>query len=204
MPPPPAWWPTRPAELADRVALGHCLVNTTKPVLVMPVTLDALADMRRHGRGRGGGCGRTPRAAQPHRLRRAGVAPGAPRRIAPQAPLLRRSRPAGRVRALRRARRHRAAEPGRDHRAALRRIAQRAGRPPIAPPRRALHLRRHGIGDGHADDGLQLRRARVPTGQHADGRDGAPFPAAQLRHRGDQRRAMLRRAGRAWRPPPRA
>ena len=36
----------RPAEIADRVSLAQCLMNSTKPVLAMPVTLAALADCR--------------------------------------------------------------------------------------------------------------------------------------------------------------
>ena len=36
----------RPAEIADRVSLAQCLINSTKPVLAMPVTLQALADSR--------------------------------------------------------------------------------------------------------------------------------------------------------------
>ena len=36
----------RPAEIADRVSLAQCLAHSTKPVLVMPVTLQALADSR--------------------------------------------------------------------------------------------------------------------------------------------------------------
>ena len=36
----------RPAEIADRASLVQCLVNSTKPVLAMPVTLRALADSR--------------------------------------------------------------------------------------------------------------------------------------------------------------
>jgi trimethylamine--corrinoid protein Co-methyltransferase len=37
----------RPADIADRVALAQCLVNSTKPVLAMPVTLQGLADCRK-------------------------------------------------------------------------------------------------------------------------------------------------------------
>ena len=33
-----------PPRVADRVSLAQCLINSTKPVLAMPVTLDALAD----------------------------------------------------------------------------------------------------------------------------------------------------------------
>ncbi len=36
----------RPAHIADRVALAQCLQNSTKPVLAMPVSLQALADSR--------------------------------------------------------------------------------------------------------------------------------------------------------------
>ncbi len=36
----------RPPEIADRVSLAQCLRNSTKPVLAMPVTLQALADSR--------------------------------------------------------------------------------------------------------------------------------------------------------------
>lgn len=36
----------RPPEIADRVSLAQCLMNSTKPVLAMPVTLRALADSR--------------------------------------------------------------------------------------------------------------------------------------------------------------
>jgi trimethylamine--corrinoid protein Co-methyltransferase len=36
----------RPPEIADRVSLAQCLKNSTKPVLAMPVTLQALADSR--------------------------------------------------------------------------------------------------------------------------------------------------------------
>ncbi len=36
----------RPPEVADRVSLAQCLRNSTKPVLAMPVTLEALADSR--------------------------------------------------------------------------------------------------------------------------------------------------------------
>jgi trimethylamine--corrinoid protein Co-methyltransferase len=36
----------RPPEIADRVSLAQCLMNSTKPVLAMPVTLQALADSR--------------------------------------------------------------------------------------------------------------------------------------------------------------
>jgi trimethylamine---corrinoid protein Co-methyltransferase len=35
----------RPAERADRIALGQCLCQSTKPVLVMPVTLAGLEDI---------------------------------------------------------------------------------------------------------------------------------------------------------------
>jgi len=36
----------RPPEIADRVSLAQCLMNSIKPVLAMPVTLQALADSR--------------------------------------------------------------------------------------------------------------------------------------------------------------
>ncbi|MBL7065296.1 MAG: trimethylamine methyltransferase family protein, partial [Anaerolineae bacterium] len=36
----------RPPEIADRVSLAQCLINSTKPVLAMPVTLQARADSR--------------------------------------------------------------------------------------------------------------------------------------------------------------
>jgi len=36
----------RPPEIADRVSLAQCLRHSTKPVLAMPVTLQALADSR--------------------------------------------------------------------------------------------------------------------------------------------------------------
>ncbi|MGD8596656.1 MAG: trimethylamine methyltransferase family protein [Anaerolineae bacterium] len=36
----------RPAEIGDRVSLAGCLTNSTKPVLAMPVTLQALAQSR--------------------------------------------------------------------------------------------------------------------------------------------------------------
>ena len=36
----------RPAEIADRVSLAQCLLNTSKPVLAMPVTPAGLADCR--------------------------------------------------------------------------------------------------------------------------------------------------------------
>lgn len=36
----------RPAEIADRVSLAQCLINSSKPVLAMPVTLQALVDSR--------------------------------------------------------------------------------------------------------------------------------------------------------------
>ncbi len=36
----------RPPEIADRVSLAQCLRNSIKPVLAMPVTLQALADSR--------------------------------------------------------------------------------------------------------------------------------------------------------------
>jgi len=36
----------RPPEIADRVSLAQCLKSSTKPVLAMPVTLQALADSR--------------------------------------------------------------------------------------------------------------------------------------------------------------
>jgi len=36
----------RPPEISDRVSLAQCLMNSTKPVLAMPVTLQALADSR--------------------------------------------------------------------------------------------------------------------------------------------------------------
>lgn len=36
----------RPPEVADRVSLAQCLRNSTKPVLAMPVTLEALAESR--------------------------------------------------------------------------------------------------------------------------------------------------------------
>ena len=34
----------RPPEIADRVSLAQCLINSTKPVLAMPVTFQALTD----------------------------------------------------------------------------------------------------------------------------------------------------------------
>jgi trimethylamine--corrinoid protein Co-methyltransferase len=37
----------RPPEIADRVSLAQCLAHATKPVLAMPVTLEALADCRK-------------------------------------------------------------------------------------------------------------------------------------------------------------
>lgn len=36
-----------PAEIADRVSLGECLINSPKPVLVMPVTPESLVDCHR-------------------------------------------------------------------------------------------------------------------------------------------------------------
>jgi trimethylamine--corrinoid protein Co-methyltransferase len=36
----------RKAGVADRVSLSHCLINSSKPVLVMPISLGSLAQMR--------------------------------------------------------------------------------------------------------------------------------------------------------------